>query len=107
MFATRLQRRKLRWAQCHPGAAVMPKRKPHHFAFEQPSGDTDIRRYSDFPKFVSVLHTKALFFARADKLGDPLEGTLTRAYGAEGRRERGSVDGRRSEGATPVAGRYE
>jgi len=31
-------------------------------------------RFMDFAKFVSLLEEKALFFARADKLGDPFEG---------------------------------
>jgi hypothetical protein len=36
-------------------------------------------RYMDFTKFVSMLETRSLFFARADLLGDPFEGSLTRA----------------------------
>ncbi len=32
----------------------------------------------DFTKFVSILENGALFFARADKLGDPFEGSLPR-----------------------------
>lgn len=31
-------------------------------------------RFMDFAKFVSLLEHRALFFARADKLGDPFEG---------------------------------
>jgi hypothetical protein len=31
----------------------------------------------DLPKFVSLLAKQALFFSRADKLGDPYEGSLT------------------------------
>ena len=33
-------------------------------------------RYMDFTKFVSLLEGDALFFARADKFGDPFEGAL-------------------------------
>jgi len=33
----------------------------------------------DFTKFVSLLDTEALFFARADTLGDPFEGSYTTA----------------------------
>ena len=33
-------------------------------------------RYMDFAKFVSLLEKRALFFARADKLGDPFEGSF-------------------------------
>jgi len=34
-----------------------------------------IWRYMDFTKFVSLLDKQALFFTRADKLGDPFEGS--------------------------------
>lgn len=37
-----------------------------------------IWRYMDFTKFVSLLDKKALFFSRADKLGDPFEGAMTK-----------------------------
>jgi len=40
--------------------------------------DVKIWRYMDFTKFVSLLDTRALFFARADKLGDPFEGSISR-----------------------------
>ena len=33
-------------------------------------------RYMDFTKFISILENQALFFARADKLGDPFEGSV-------------------------------
>jgi tRNA(His) 5'-end guanylyltransferase len=36
-------------------------------------------RYMDFTKFVSLLSTSCLFFARADKLGDPWEGSVPKA----------------------------
>ena len=39
-----------------------------------PSFDEILWRYMDFAKFVSLLEHRALFFARADKLGDPFEG---------------------------------
>lgn len=35
-------------------------------------------RYMDFTKFVSMLETRSIFFARADLLGDPFEGSMTR-----------------------------
>ena len=41
---------------------------------EIPSDDLMLWRYMDFTKFVSLLDKSALFFARADKLGDPFEG---------------------------------
>ncbi|MFC2123123.1 hypothetical protein ACFLRP_05510 [Bacteroidota bacterium] len=39
-----------------------------------------IWRYMDFAKFVSLLDKSALYFARADKLGDPFEGSHGKAY---------------------------
>ena len=43
-----------------------------------PPFDAVLWRYMDFTKFVSLLHKSALFFARADRLGDPFEGSYTR-----------------------------
>ena len=39
--------------------------------------NTPIWRYMDFTKFVSLLDRQELFFAWADKLGDPFEGSYT------------------------------
>lgn len=39
-------------------------------------GDVKIWRYMDFTKFISLLSKKALFFPRADNLGDPFEGSF-------------------------------
>ena len=46
-----------------------------------PSPDPAISlwRFLDFTKFVDVLERRALFFSRADLLGDPFEGSLTAA----------------------------
>jgi hypothetical protein len=41
--------------------------------------DAALWRYLDFPKLVSMLNEKALYFSRADLLGDPLEGSFTQA----------------------------
>lgn len=41
--------------------------------------DVQIWRYMDMPKFLSMLDRKALFFCRADRLGDKLEGSVTQA----------------------------
>lgn len=50
-----------------------------HPVFKQPADPTiAIWRYMDFTKFVAMLETSALFFARADKLGDPFEGSYSR-----------------------------
>lgn len=44
--------------------------------YSPPSTDAILWRYMDFTKFVSILENRTLFFARADKLGDPFEGSL-------------------------------
>ena len=49
-----------------------------HPVINPPSSDAILWRYIDFTKFVSLLEKQALFFARADKLGDPFEGSLTK-----------------------------
>jgi len=41
--------------------------------------NTKIWRYMNFTKFVSLLDTKSLFFSRSDKLGDPFEGSVSKA----------------------------
>ena len=43
-----------------------------------PSLDAVLWRYMDFTKYVSLLEKQALFFARADKLGDPFEGSFSK-----------------------------
>ena len=45
--------------------------------FNAALGDAVLWRFMSFTKFVSLLARNALFFARADKLGDPFEGSLT------------------------------
>lgn len=40
--------------------------------------DTKIWRYMDFTKFVKMLRSDSLYFARADLLGDPFEAAYTR-----------------------------
>jgi hypothetical protein len=44
---------------------------------EEPSAA--LWRYMDFAKFVSMLEIRGLFFCRADRLGDPFEGSYSRA----------------------------
>ena len=48
--------------------------------------DDVLWRYMDFPKFVSMLNEGALWFSRADLLGDPLEGSFTQAREVERQR---------------------
>jgi hypothetical protein len=60
---------------------------PPQPSFEQPADDDRVWRYLDFPKFVWLLERAALYFARADLLGDPFEGSY--AATAKGRLPRG------------------
>ncbi len=50
-----------------------------HPVFNPPSADAVLWRYMDFTKFVSILEKESLFFVRADKLGDPFEGSCSYA----------------------------
>jgi hypothetical protein len=58
-------------------------REPHPVFIERVEPAEPIWRYFDFPKFVSLLNRRALYFSRADLLGDPLEGSFTKAREAE------------------------
>lgn len=49
-----------------------------HPLFEAPSPDQVLWRYLDFTKFVSLLDKASLFFVRADRLGDPFEGSFSK-----------------------------
>ena len=50
-----------------------------HPSFTHPSNrDIALWRYMDLSKFIAMLQTSSLFFARADTLGDPFEGSTTR-----------------------------
>lgn len=48
-----------------------------HPCFREPPPETQLWRYMDFTKFVSMLDSAALYFARMDKLGDRFEGTVS------------------------------
>ena len=50
-----------------------------HPVFEPPHEDAVLWRYMDFTKFVSLLDAQSLFFSRADRLGDPFEGSYSKA----------------------------
>ena len=51
-----------------------------HPVFPQPvNQDEQIWRYMDFAKYVAMLKDRALYFARLNELGDPFEGSLTKA----------------------------
>jgi hypothetical protein len=50
-----------------------------HPDFITPVDDTVLWRYSDFAKFMDFMERRKLWFSRADKFEDPLEGTFTDA----------------------------
>ena len=54
-----------------------------HPAFITPPPDAVLWRYMDFVKFVSLLERKALFFAKASRLGDPFEGSISQSTAVE------------------------
>jgi hypothetical protein len=50
-----------------------------HPVFVQPNNeDIKVWRYMDFTKLVSLIDSRRLYFSRADKLGDPFEGSWPR-----------------------------
>ena len=50
--------------------------KTDHYCFKQPKDiKSKVWRYMDFTKFLSLISDSKLFLARADKLGDPFEGS--------------------------------
>ena len=49
-----------------------------HPVFTPPPLEATLWRYMDFTRFVSLLAQSGLFFVRADKLGDPFEGSLSK-----------------------------
>ena len=51
----------------------------HHPDLQPPPDNAVLWRYMDFTKFVSLLERSALFFCRADLLGDPFEGSISPA----------------------------
>ena len=49
-----------------------------HGLFTPPPSESVLWRYIDFPRLVSLLEKRTLFFVRADKLGDPFEGSYSK-----------------------------
>lgn len=47
-----------------------------HKLLSLPNDDVVVWRYMDFPKYVALLRLKSLYFCRADKIGDPFEGSI-------------------------------
>ena len=52
--------------------------KEYREVFESPEPTDSLWRYMDFTKLVSLFDRRALFFAKADKLGDPFEGSFSK-----------------------------
>lgn len=50
-----------------------------HHVFREPGLNALLRRYLSLSKFVWMLDKRALYFSRADRLGDGFEGSMTRA----------------------------
>ncbi len=51
-----------------------------HPAFTTPKDEQKIWRYMDFIKFADIIDRRKLYFPAADRLGDPFEGSLPKAY---------------------------
>jgi hypothetical protein len=49
-----------------------------HVIFEHLEANASLWRYMDFTRFVSLIDKHALFFARADRLGDHFEGSVSK-----------------------------
>lgn len=64
------------------GRTTMPATRGHPVFVEPSDRTAKIWRYTDFPKYLDLLERGALFFARADLLGDPYEGSVSRANAA-------------------------
>src|SRR5262245_26130290 len=62
------------------GAAMIG---PHPNFRHPPNPAVKLWRYTDLSKFVSLLQDRRLYFSRADKLGDPFEGSVTKANAVE------------------------
>ena len=56
----------------------MPSSKGHPVFVEPNNRDAMIWRYMDFTKYVAFLESSSLYFARADRLEDPFEGSYSR-----------------------------
>jgi hypothetical protein len=61
------------------GLAVTGVIDDEHPVFQRPAPDQLLWRYVDLSKFVSMLKAQSVWFSRADLLGDPFEGSMSRA----------------------------
>jgi hypothetical protein len=59
---------------------ILPAMYVPHEAFDTPEDiDSPVWRYMDFAKLVDMLESETLYFSRADRLGDPFEGSYSEA----------------------------
>jgi hypothetical protein len=58
---------------------VLVVREPHPMFDTNVQPDEAIWRYFDLPRFMWLAQRRALYFSRANLLGDPLEGSYTKA----------------------------
>ena len=56
----------------------MPSKKDHPVFAAPENPAIPIWRYMDFTKYVAMLESRALFFGRADLLGDAFEGSISK-----------------------------
>lgn len=63
---------------CDSCSSVLKETAVRHYftphPYEKPDRESRLWRYMDFTKYVSMLSTSALYFARADVFNDPFEG---------------------------------
>ena len=57
----------------------MPAETGHPVFLSPDDPNIKVWRYLDFTKYVSLLETRSLYFSRSDRLGDPFEGSISRA----------------------------
>ncbi len=67
-------------ARCSPSHCIREQMASPHSSFKTPvNRDATLWRYMDFNKYVSLLKTQSLYFSRADRVGDPFEGSVSQA----------------------------
>jgi hypothetical protein len=71
---------------------VMPASTDYYGFLKQPSdSDAKVWRYADFAKYVSMLEKGALWFTRADKLGESFEDNWETLSKEQSRARRGNA----------------
>ena len=78
---------KIELAECLRGSGLLHSvldvaMYKEHPEFISPASGANLWRYMDFTKFVSLLDTSSLFFAKSSILGDPFEGAYSKVNAA-------------------------